>query len=381
MWLQVALVVVGAPLLVGCARSGQVEAENPPYESCRPRLPDIRGQQSLAEESVWELPQSPPVIAGPGRIQVLYEHEPGTFSIHEFRPRLTTVIAATACPVGLRPARLAVTPSGDSAVVCNSPDPSAPGDKIHPPSEPARMAYGLGSPHGSFEWKTFSDSDANSPVEGFVELPGQVAILHSIPTQTSFTKSLVPTFKLRLLPGSTSVELWSQHHVPGGFDEVVVMFLSDGVLHVVIRELSYLDQDHYFDVAYSLSDGALATTELHQGNTEIVPGRLVKTCVAGGMDHSVSIAFPIRHYVDANWAEERIGQLRYPSAIFAQGLDVFPSERALCPPLIARLRQGDNDGWWRASFGTDGWIVAFTGDPLCKDHSPTMRVLWSPPLR
>jgi hypothetical protein len=381
MWLQVALVVGAIPFLTGCARSAQVEAESPPYESCRPRLPDVRGQQSLAEESAWELPQSPPIIVGPGRVQVLYEHEPGTFSVHEFRPRLTTVIAATACPAGLRPARLAVTPSGDDAVVCNSPDPWVPEDKIHRPSEPARVAYGLLSPHGSFEWKTFSDSDGNSPVEGFVDLEGQVAVLHNIPTHTSFTKSLVPTFKLRLVPGLTSVELWSQHHVPGGLDEVLVMFLSDRVLHVVIRELGDLDQEQYFDVAYSLSDGALATTELGQGNVEIVPGRLVRPCVAGGMDHGVSIAFPIQQYVDANWPEKRIGQVRFPSAIFAQGLDAFPSEQALCPPEIARLRQGDKDGWRRASFGKDGWIVAFPGEPLCKDHSPTMRILWSPALR
>jgi hypothetical protein len=364
------LAVVGLQLLLfACSRVGKGEAAGPVSETCRPRKPDLHLTQLLKSESEWKLPDAPAVVVGTGRIQVLYGErygrERGRFSILEIRVGQIEAVASDTCPAGLLPTYLGLAYSGNTTVVCNTSEGPSTSERVGA----IRVAYGELMPNGSFAWTTLDDPNGDNAVVGFVALPEQVALLYEI--RHYGRKDMGSSHTLSLQPSRRFVEL----HTPDSHlsdDKALAMFVSRDAIHVILRASEPRGWRDHWDLSYSLTDGVVTSSLLEQGVVASVPGRLERSCISGGAHHApLSIVFPYIRYVDAHWTDHRIGQVRYMSDSYVDGLDLLSLNQALCPPA------GGRSGWSRASIGTKGWVTAYQSESACKDGPDTMKIEWS----
>ncbi|HMF44857.1 MAG TPA: hypothetical protein VKQ32_29495 [Polyangia bacterium] len=356
-----------APVVAAC---GPIPATTPWVVS-----PAVIGDclpAEIAKESCYPQPLlAPPLIVGPGQIQVVTASglsgegifKPGIpvrDQIHFFVDEITRAghhsVAVGRCPGHIgwsEPIILFQTPSGETGVLCTELGNQAGCVAKDPICEPYDSDYPAEGWHcsgghscsttfvyfgvidrarHSVDWRWTDEIDAHFDghsihVAAFGD--GAVAIIYQT---IHYPVYLYPAgWLVHLALKNKGFELSDMADLNKGEGALEGLVVADGNLHIIVGRDAW---EHQYRKVTIAPDGRTWWNELDLAGP-VTEGPLAHACAAAGANHTVTLSLP--YSAEGQLAPDtpsRMLTLRFGNAFFPGGGDVYPSARSACAPRV-----------------------------------------------
>jgi hypothetical protein len=324
---------------------------------------------------------APPVVVGPGRIQVLTQgglsgrrpfdprnvREQLRFFIDEITRSGHQPLASGICPgrLGISEATTLVRlPSGETGVLCLEPgqaegcrETTSPGCFDVGPGPCRRTRCGVTFAHFGvvdraqqsivWRWRSAHSHDLDRDTVRVAAFGDGAAVIYRQIDDPARQESWI----VALEPNGKAFEVRDDDDIEE--EGLAAVLVADGKLHLILRRGEY---DRQYRQLVIERDGTRTSNRLDQTG-RLTPGPLGEICLAEGADGSVTLSLPYRNEGEIPpYTPGRILTLRYRNAIVPDGPDVTPSTRAACGPRIA----ADDARWARATFDDTGPLIVYT---------------------
>jgi hypothetical protein len=362
-----AALVIVAISVTGCSRGMRTRssaASSTASDPCEKKL--------AGDFCVPELPVAAPVVAGEGRIWVLFGQR-GKFEIREYSPKGDGVLAQGTCPGKTFAAALGSV-DGQPAVVCAE-------------FEQSTVVFGRKLPNSqNFAWQSperlSHDTDESvQAISHFALLDRRLSIVYR--TESKGLTSGLPTTQWRLQIAANAAQVTratqsSASSVPPQSEILcprpgvsrcdkppIAAYVADGQMHVVLASGISADRYLHLQQAPGKSPKILPVADV------TMMGKAPKEpCVSKSTAGNLKVYVPARTLVSSLMTDqgERVGVIEHGVAAIAQGPDVYSSDETRCPPEVNTLAALPNGAagsqdvkpqWLRATQSNDTWLVGY----------------------